>query len=95
LTKEVPSDHPRYYHGFDISPGQFPDSGDIHFSVQDVREPFPPEHRNRYDLVHVRALVGGLKEVEYKDVVANLVTLLSKSIPIFYSVTSEIVGHKR
>lgn len=74
----IPMDNPRYYHGFDISPDQFPsDPGHIHYSVQDTMKPFPPEHLGRYDLVHVRLLVGAIKEVDYKHAVANLVTLLS------------------
>ncbi|KAL1986735.1 hypothetical protein VTN96DRAFT_5600 [Rasamsonia emersonii] len=77
LTKEAPSDRSRYYQGFDISPAQFPaNAGDIHFSVQDVLEPFPPEHMNRYDLVHVRFLAGAIRQADYKAVVANLVALL-------------------
>ncbi|KAL2012148.1 hypothetical protein VTN00DRAFT_4866 [Thermoascus crustaceus] len=77
LLKDVPTDRPRYYHGFDISPDQFPsEPGDLHFSVQDVMKPFPVEHQNRYDLVHVRLLIGALKEEDIKGVVANLATLL-------------------
>jgi hypothetical protein len=79
LKEEYPSDKPRYFHGFDISDAQFPaDRGSFEYSVQDCLKPFPAEHHNRYDLVHVRLLVSGLKEVDYKKVVANLVPLLSK-----------------
>ncbi|KAF5856605.1 hypothetical protein ETB97_007105 [Aspergillus alliaceus] len=70
----------RYYHGFDISPQQFPDSpGKIQFSVHDITMPFPKEHWNRYDLVHVRLLVAGLAESEYKAAITNIYDILSRS----------------
>lgn len=72
----------RYYHGFDISPAQFPtDSGSIHFSVHDITKPFPPEHLNRYDLVHVRLLVAAIDESDYQAAILNVQSILSKSIP--------------
>ncbi|CAI7607391.1 unnamed protein product [Penicillium pancosmium] len=67
----------RYYHGFDISPDQFPDyMGDLEFSVHDITAPFPKEHWNRYDLVHVRLLVAAIDEIEYKAAVANIHQIL-------------------
>jgi reverse gyrase len=64
-----------------VSSAQFPsDAGDIHFSIQDILKPFPTDHLNRYDLVHVRFLAAAIREADYKAVVANLVTLLSKNI---------------
>ncbi|KAL2006099.1 hypothetical protein VTN00DRAFT_9753 [Thermoascus crustaceus] len=76
---------PRYYRGFDVSPDQFPSDADagarnIHFSVQNILEPFPDKHRNRYDLVNVRLMVVALREVDYRAVVANLVTLLKVNV---------------
>lgn len=77
--------HPRHtlsLHGFDISPAQFPFSSlkaqrhEIQLTVQDILQPFPQEHRGRYDLVHVRLLVGALKEVDYPRAVRNLYDLL-------------------
>lgn len=71
-----------YLHGFDISPVQYPFTKDrsptheTHLSVHDVRDRFPPEHRNRYDLVHLRLLVGALKEVDYPAAVRNVIELL-------------------
>ncbi|KAL1998550.1 hypothetical protein VTN02DRAFT_5977 [Thermoascus thermophilus] len=65
ILDAIPTDRPRYYHGFDISADQFPSAdgrGDLHFSVQDAMKPFPAEHLNRYDLVHVRLLIGALKD---------------------------------
>lgn len=77
LLKDIPSDNLRYYHGFDISNAQFPsDSENATFSVQDVLKPFPALHLASYDLVHVRLLCAAIKEVEFKDVAANLMTLL-------------------
>ncbi|KAL2824232.1 S-adenosyl-L-methionine-dependent methyltransferase [Aspergillus cavernicola] len=70
-------EHQRYYHGFDISAAQFPITSEgIELSVQDVLKPFPPEHHNRYDLVHVRLLVTAIKEPELQAVVSNLRTIL-------------------
>lgn len=78
--------HPRQklsLHGFDISPAQFPFSSlkaprhEIKLSVQDILQPFPKEHLGRYDLVHVRLLVGAMKEVDYPRAVRNLYDLLS------------------
>jgi len=79
LLKDVSTDRPRYYHGFDISAAQFPKVQDgINFSVQDVLKPFSAAHLNRYDLVHVRVLFCGLKKDEYGPAVENLKTLLSE-----------------
>ncbi|KAI2818128.1 hypothetical protein CBS115989_5440 [Aspergillus niger] len=67
----------RYYHGFDISAEQFPENpGAIQFSVQDLTIPFPREHRERYDLVHVRLLVAALEEADYKAAIANIYDIL-------------------
>lgn len=69
----------RYYHGFDISPDQFPrERGDIEFSVHDITAPFPKEHWNRYDLVHVRLLVAAIDENDYKVAITNIHRILSK-----------------
>ncbi|KAH8704218.1 putative LaeA-like methyltransferase [Talaromyces proteolyticus] len=77
LLKDIPTDRPRYFHGFDISDSQFPrEHAGIHFSVQDITKPFSDAHLNRYDLVHVRLLFCGLKKSEYEIAVANLMTLL-------------------
>ncbi|KAJ5160377.1 uncharacterized protein N7482_007381 [Penicillium canariense] len=66
-----------YYHGFDISPDQFPKNpGNIDFSVHDITKPFPEEHRNRYDLVHVRLLVAAIEESEYKVAISNIYAIL-------------------
>ncbi|KAL4782344.1 hypothetical protein BJX76DRAFT_332971 [Aspergillus varians] len=67
----------RYFHGFDISPAQFPPAPEgVEFSVQDVQKPFPAEHHNRYDLVNVRLLITALPEAEYQNAVANVLTIL-------------------
>ncbi|PYH28211.1 class I SAM-dependent methyltransferase [Aspergillus neoniger CBS 115656] len=68
----------RYFHGFDISSAQFPLSlpAGIGFSVQDILNPFPVEHHNRYDLVYVRMLVTAIRNTEYRDAVKNLLTIL-------------------
>jgi hypothetical protein len=70
----------RYYHGFDISPDQFPaDSGRVQFSVHDITKPFPKEHLNRYDLVHVRLLVAAIDETDYQSAITNVYSILSES----------------
>ncbi|OOF90556.1 hypothetical protein ASPCADRAFT_400772 [Aspergillus carbonarius ITEM 5010] len=67
----------RYYHGFDISSEQFPNNPEtIHLSVHDLTAPFPCEHWNRYDLVHVRLVVAGLEESEYRVAITNLYKIL-------------------
>ncbi|KAL4860624.1 hypothetical protein BDV12DRAFT_181305 [Aspergillus spectabilis] len=67
-----------YYHGFDISADQFPPNppANLQFSEHDITKPFPEEHWNRYDLVHVRLLVAALDEPEYKLAIANLSAIL-------------------
>ncbi|KAL6233811.1 hypothetical protein BDW75DRAFT_231683 [Aspergillus navahoensis] len=56
----------RYFHGFDISPAQFPPAPEgIELTVQDIFKPFSVEHHNRYDLVNARLLA-----------VQNLLTIL-------------------
>ncbi|KAL4769159.1 hypothetical protein BDW60DRAFT_195592 [Aspergillus nidulans var. acristatus] len=68
---------PRYFHGFDISPAQFPpDAEGIDFTVQDIFKPFPVEHHNRYDFVNVRLLVTAIAESDYEKAVQNLITIL-------------------
>ncbi|KAJ5762328.1 uncharacterized protein N7511_005710 [Penicillium nucicola] len=66
-----------YYHGFDIAADQFPaNRGNLDFSVQDITLPFPKEHWNRYDLVHVRLLVAAIDEVDYMTAISNLSAIL-------------------
>ncbi|RAL02552.1 class I SAM-dependent methyltransferase [Aspergillus ibericus CBS 121593] len=67
----------RYYQGFDISSEQFPSNpGPIQLSVHDVTTPFPKEHWNRYDLVHVRLLVAALEESDYRAAITNIYNIL-------------------
>lgn len=77
----IPAAFPRYYRGLDISEAQFPSTPeDIDFAVQDITKPPLLQDRNRYDLVHVRMLVGAIKESDFGTVLAHLMTLLSKSL---------------
>src|SRR5699024_3593958 len=67
---------PYYLHGFDISAAQFQSfhtekNTEIHLSVQDCLQPFPAEHHGRYDLVHLRLLIGALRASEYEAAVKN------------------------
>jgi hypothetical protein len=74
------ADNPaRYFHGFDISSAQFPAAPNgIELSAHDVLTPFSPEHRDRYDLIHVRLLVTALGESEFETAVRNLLSILSE-----------------
>ncbi|OQE04198.1 hypothetical protein PENSOL_c001G01363 [Penicillium solitum] len=73
-----------YLHGFDISSTQYPPLHEIQrpgqnpipLSVHNALAPFPAEHRGRYDLVHIRLLTAGLKQVDYIRVLANARDLL-------------------
>lgn len=73
------SGNERSYDGFDISNGMFPSvpQKGMSFRVQDMFKPFPAELHGRYDLVHLRFVVGAIKEDMYKVVVENLLPLLS------------------
>ncbi|KAL3469841.1 hypothetical protein BJX99DRAFT_264824 [Aspergillus californicus] len=106
LSKALPSPRKqRYNHGFDISSAQFPPSSSpsetetetsskdtMDFSVQNILHPFPIEHHNRYDLVHVRLLITAFATDEFRNAVENLLTILSMSRPSFLS-TSYIYKH--
>ncbi|GAB1215377.1 hypothetical protein ATERTT37_004563 [Aspergillus terreus] len=76
------SNTPLYLHGFDISATQFPFYKDItptrelHLSVHDARNRFPAEHHGRYDLVHLRLLVGAFQEDDYVRTIHNVYELL-------------------
>ncbi|KAL3490990.1 hypothetical protein BJX62DRAFT_237594 [Aspergillus germanicus] len=81
LTTHSLSPNPNSYtlHGFDISAAQFlpsPETHGLSLSVHDILRPFPIEHRDKYDLVHVRMLVSALKVEEYEVAVRNLVEIL-------------------
>ena len=74
-----------YYHGFDISHEQFPQGVEnISFSTHDITVPFPKEHLNRYDIVHVRLLIAALNESKYRKAVANVYALLSISSLLYH-----------
>ncbi|KAI6959797.1 hypothetical protein KC318_g14410 [Hortaea werneckii] len=65
--------------GFDLSSEQFPPEADrrgIDFQVLDILKPPPEEERGKYDVVHVRLLVCGLKGSDWRHAAANILTLL-------------------
>ncbi|KAL4864102.1 hypothetical protein BDV12DRAFT_189209 [Aspergillus spectabilis] len=71
------NDGKRYFHGFDISAAQYPEAPEgIELSIHDVLKPFPAEHHNRYDLVHLRLLITAFGESEIQKAVTNLLTIL-------------------
>jgi hypothetical protein len=49
--------------------------------VHDARNRFPAEHHGRYDLVHLRLLVGAFQEDDYVRTIHNVYELLSASLP--------------
>ena len=69
----------RSYDGFDISPDQFPSTLEhpFRFQVQNILQPFPPEHHNQYDLVQVRFLIAALRADQVRTAVENVLPLLS------------------
>jgi hypothetical protein len=83
----MPAASSRYYRGLDISKAQFPSTPeDIDFAVQDITKPPLLQDQNRYDLVHVRMLVGAIKESDFGTVLSNLMTLISKSLLAILSI---------
>ena len=64
--------------GFDISAQQFPEAGidGADLIVHDITKPFPQEHHERFDLVHVRLLSYALKEVDLETSVRNIIQIL-------------------
>ncbi|KAL4874230.1 hypothetical protein BJY04DRAFT_204211 [Aspergillus karnatakaensis] len=77
LLKKSSGDVQPYFHGFDISSAQFPATPEgIELSIHDVLKPFPPEHHNRYDLVHLRLLLTAFGEAEFQTAVENLLPIL-------------------
>lgn len=66
--------------GFDISSNQFPKNPapENKFVLWDMTKSFPKEYHGTFDVVHIRLVVLALKVEQIKDVVENLVELLSK-----------------
>ncbi len=66
--------------GFDISPEQFPSAGDLPsnlgFVVHDFTEPFPPQYREKFDLVNVRLLSYVIKALDLKKIVQHILQIL-------------------
>lgn len=78
---EVARNHPESsMNAIDISPRQFPPKEvhphNINFSVHDAREPFDPKHHGQYDMVHIRAVVAGMKAADWKLIIENLLSML-------------------
>ena len=48
--------------GFDISNAAFPADApsNFHFNLLDAREPCPEEYAEKFDVMHIRLLVGGM-----------------------------------
>lgn len=77
--------------GFDMDNTKFLDPSslgkNVSFYVQNVLEPFPQNFLGKYDMVHVRLLMYGLKEGEWAPVLQNLVTLLKPGGWLFWEET--------
>ncbi|KAI1767994.1 S-adenosyl-L-methionine-dependent methyltransferase [Hypoxylon sp. FL1150] len=74
--------HPSYpdakLEGYDISSTLFPSllPTNISLSERDVKQPFPEDLHEKYDLVHARMLVAAMLPGEWEPVVRNLTRLL-------------------
>ncbi|KAI7282792.1 hypothetical protein KC345_g3324 [Hortaea werneckii] len=67
------------YTGFDLSAEQFPpqpERKEVDFRVLDILKPPPEEEKGRYDVVHVRLLVCGLKGTDWQHAATNILALL-------------------
>lgn len=66
--------------GFDITEDTFPPADkrpeNLTLHKHNAVEPFPEEHLGKYDLVHARALMYGLKKDEWVVVARNMAGLL-------------------
>ncbi|KAH8819276.1 S-adenosyl-L-methionine-dependent methyltransferase [Xylogone sp. PMI_703] len=72
------------YHGFDLSPIQFPQvpadtantNGNFEFIQHNMLNRFPDEYHRKFDLVNIRLVVQGIKAAEVKLVISNVAELL-------------------
>lgn len=64
--------------GSDISADQFTErpNSRCKFGVLDVQKPTPKELHGKFDLVHIRMLLGGLTTPDWSIVAANVFQLL-------------------
>lgn len=77
LAKTLPTTSD--FHGFDISPAQFPKvhvPANIQFHVANAKEPFPPEFHEKFDVVHLRLLIPAMSGDDWKTVAQNVCMLL-------------------
>ncbi|KAJ0166753.1 hypothetical protein CTA2_6034 [Colletotrichum tanaceti] len=72
------------------SPLLRPEKPRLSFLVQNVLEPFPPELRGTFDLVHVRLLATGLKAGDWDAVLANLSDLLKPDGWLLWEDTGDV-----
>lgn len=74
---EVAEAHPDFkLSGMDISSAQFPstyDSDRINFSTHDITKPLPDSLKGKFDLVHQRLVVAGIKAENWPAVIGHLV----------------------
>ncbi|KAI7018818.1 hypothetical protein KC366_g14328 [Hortaea werneckii] len=67
------------YTGFDLSAEQFPPQPErkgVDFQILDILKPPPEEKKGKYDVVHVRLLVCGLKGTDWSHAATNILALL-------------------
>ncbi|KAI6911252.1 hypothetical protein D0869_02408 [Hortaea werneckii] len=65
--------------GFDLSSEQFPSEPErkgVNFRILDILKPPPEEERRKYDVVHIRLLVCGLKGSDWRHAATNILALL-------------------
>lgn len=77
--------------GFDISSNQFPqtDIPNLRFHVHDATQPFPPEYREKFDIVNVRMVTYAMKTGDLDKVVQNIADILRQySRVVFWALRS-------
>ena len=82
------------YHGFDISPQQFPVGDEVkgmQFHLQDFLEPFPERFVGKFDVVHLRMTATSMTAGQWGDTARQVVRLLSEFLRLPYG-TSEGEG---
>jgi len=68
---------PSRFHGFDILADHFPqEPGQMHYSVQNILEPFAEEFNDTFDLVHVRFINGSISETQMRTALSNLLSII-------------------
>jgi gliotoxin biosynthesis N-methyltransferase len=78
LEKTIPPTSNHKYIGTDVTPMFFPEKGSssISLSIQDIKEPWPEDWKNSFDLVHQRAALPAVGNKGSLQVIRNLIHLV-------------------